>query len=206
MLTKLGLVFSLLLLPTVVAAQNPESAVGAGASIWGGVEFSSINPDYGCPNSYPFRCSRQVMGPTALFDFNLHPKWGMEGEARWLHWNGLGHEEESNYLLGGRYRVVQYHRLQGWAKLLAGGGWITTPNYPEAGSLKGSYFVYAPGGTVDFRLRHGLLLRGDYEYQRWPSFAGPPTYNSSTGTLIQHNGGLTPNGFSVGLVYRFKGR
>lgn len=204
MLKRIVLFFTLLLLPAVFIGQNPESAVGGTSSLSAGAEFSSINPDYGCPTSSPFSCSNQVMGPGAFFDFNVHPKWGAEGEARWLHWNGTGKERESNYLAGGRYRVVRYHRLDVWAKMMLGGGWITTPNYPEAGSLKGSFFVYAPGGTLDYRLTHRLSLRGDYEYQRWPSFSGPPSYNSA-GQLVEHNGGLTPNGFSIGVSYKFLG-
>jgi hypothetical protein len=86
-----------------------------------------------------------------------------------------------------------------------GAGLITTPYYPAAGSLKGSFFAYAPGGTVEYRLTHQLSLRGDYEFQFWPSFVGPPTFNSS-GVLVEHNHGLTPNGLSVGATWRFLGR
>lgn len=206
MFKKIGLVFSLLLLPAALLAQNPESAVGGGASIWAGAEGSSFNPDYSCHSNSPFSCGNQLVGPGAFFDFNLHPRWGIEGEARWLHWNGIGSQVESNYLGGGRYRLKRFHRVDIWGKLLVGGGWITTPNYPQVGSLKGSYFVYAPGATLDYRLTHRLSLRGDYEYQIWPSFAGPPTYNTSTGALIEHNSGLTPNGFSVGIAYRILGQ
>ena len=65
--------------------------------------------------------------------------------------------------------------------------------------------MYAPGGTLDYRLTHRLIIRGDYEYQLWPSFAGPPSYNSTTGTLNPNTSGLTPNGFSVGIMYRILG-
>lgn len=186
-------------------AQSPAAATGGEASLWAGAEATSFNPDYGCHTASPFQCwDRQLMGPTAFFDFNVQPKWGAEGEARWLNWNGLGGMTLSNYLLGGRYRVVRFHRLTAWAKLLMGGGWIQTPNYPQAGSLKGSFFAYAPGATVEYPLWHKLALRGDYEYQIWPSFYGEPT--NSGGTLVQHNNGLTPNGFSVGLTYRILGQ
>jgi hypothetical protein len=196
---------ALLLLPTALVAQNSESATGGEASIQAGAEFSAFNPDWGCPSSSPF-CSGDLFGPTAVFDFNWHEKYGVEGEARWLHYHGYGGEVESNYIAGPRYRVFRYHRFDGWFKLGLGGGWITTPNYPAAGSLKGSYFLYAPGGTVDYRLTRDMYVRADYEWQFWPSFAGPPTYNSTTGTVVQNNSGLTPNGFSVGLIYRFLGQ
>ncbi|HEX4308761.1 MAG TPA: hypothetical protein VHZ25_01970 [Acidobacteriaceae bacterium] len=205
MVRKIGFIV-FLLLPAALIAQNSESATGGEASISAGVEFSSFNPDWGCANSAPFGCSDELYGPTAVFDFDLHQQYGIEGEARWLHWHGNAGQIESNYVVGPRYRIVRYRRLTGWAKLGFGGGWITTPDYPAAGSLKGSYFIYAPGGTVNYRLNRDLFVRADYEWQFWPSFVGPPTFNPTTGQVVQHGGGLTPNGLSVGLIYRFLGR
>lgn len=204
MLKSIGL-FVLLFVPAALLAQSQKSAVGGDASLWAGGEVSDFNPDYACKNNLVFACSGDLLGATALFDFNVKPKWGAEGEARWLHWNGGGGEVESNYLAGPRYKVYRHNRFSFWGKFVAGGGWITTPNYPAAGSLKGSYFVFAPGMTVDYRLSNKLMLRADYEYQFWPSFAGPPSY-SATGALILNNGGLTPNGVSVGVTYRFLGQ
>jgi len=203
---KFGLL-ALLLLPTALIAQSSESATGGEASVWVGAELSEFNPDYGCPTNSPFSCgyANILIGPTAVFDFNLHGKWGLEGEARWLQFDGLQGEVESNYLAGPHYRLVRFHRMDVWGKLLLGGGWITTPGYPAAGSLKGSYFVEAPGVTFDYRLTRRMSLRGDYEYQRWPSFTGPPTYNPVTGGLNPNNSGLTPNGLSFGVVYKLLG-
>ncbi|HVT99456.1 MAG TPA: hypothetical protein VHE33_18275 [Acidobacteriaceae bacterium] len=198
-------IVALLLLPTALIAQSSESATGGEATVAAGVEFSTFNPDWGCPTSAPFGCQTQLYGPTAVFNFDLHQKYGIEGEARWLHWHGNGGFVESNYLVGPRYRLYRFSRMTLWGKLLMGGGWITTPNYPAAGSLKGSYFAYAPGATVNYRLTRMIALRADYEFQLWPSFAGPPTYDPSTGKVIQHQSGLTPNGVSVGVVYRFLG-
>lgn len=203
MLKRVGIVFVLLIVPAAVFAQAPKSAVGGNSSLWAGGEVSSFNPDYNCSSSIPFKC-QSLIGPAAFFDFNVTPKWGAEGEARWLHWNGTGGEIESNYLAGGRYRVYRFHRLDAWAKMLMGGGLITTPNFPVAGSLKGSFFALAPGGTLELRMTDRVSLRGDYEYQFWPAFVGPPTYSTS-GALVQHNNGLTPNGFSLGVTYRFLG-
>ena len=197
-------VFVLLLVPAAVQAQSAESAVGGNSTLWVGAEASSFNPDYSCSSDLPLGCNSQLVGPAALFDFNIEPKWGVEGEARWLHWNGPSDQIESNYLGGLRYRAVRYRRLDLWVKMLAGAGLITTAGFPAAGSLKGSYFAYAPGGTLELRLTRRISLRGDYEFQFWPSFAGPPTYDSS-GNLVEHNNGLTPNGFSVGLTYRILG-
>jgi len=189
----------------MLPAQNTESAIGGNSSLWAGGEFSSFNPDYSCSSSAPFGCHNQLVGPAGFFDFNVTPKWGAEGEARWLHWNSNGGQVESNYLAGGRYRAIRFAGLDGWVKLLVGGGWITTPNFPAAGSLKGSYFAYAPGGTLEYHLTHHIAIRGDYEYQFWPSFAGPPSVSPS-GTVTEHDSGLTPNGFSLGVSYRFLGQ
>jgi hypothetical protein len=203
LLKRVGIFFVLLIAPAAILAQAPKSAVGGNSSLWAGGEISSFNPDYSCSSNIPFKC--QLIGPAAFFDFNVTPKWGAEGEARWLHWNGPGGQIESNYLGGGRYRAYRYHRLDAWVKMMMGAGLITTPNYPVAGSLKGSYFALVPGGTLEFPLTHKISLRGDYEYQFWPSFSGPPSY-SATGALVEHNNGLTPNGFSVGVTYRFLGQ
>lgn len=192
---------AILLLPAALLAQSPPAAVGGEASLWAGGEFTSFNPDFGCASNLPFRCSHQVMGPTAFFDFNVQSRWGAEGEARWLNWHGLGNEQITNYLLGGRYRIAQFGRASGWAKMLLGGGWIQTPDYPQAGSLKGSYFAYVPGFTGQYRLTRRISLRGDYEYQFWPSFAGGVDSSGQS-----HNNGLTPNGFSVGIAYRILGQ
>lgn len=196
----------LLLFPMVLFAQSPQSAVGGIAGFWVAGEGSSFNPDYYCASSSPFSCaSGQLVGPTALFDFNARARWGAEGEARWLRWHGTGSQTQSDYLLGPRYRLYQLGRLSAWAKVELGGVWVQTPYYPAGGSLKGSFFAYAPGGTLDYHMSHRLSLRGDYEYQFLPSFAGPPTVDPTTGAVIEHNHGLTPNGFSVGVAYRFLG-
>ncbi len=186
-------------------AQSSESAIGGEASVSAGVEFSTFNPDWGCGNIAPLGCASQLYGPTAVFNFDLHQKYGIEAEARWLHWHGSGGEVESNYLIGPRYRLYRMQRFTLWGKLGIGGGWITTPNYPAAGSLKGSYFAYAPGATLAYRLNRKIDLRLDYEYQLWPSFAGPPSYNPTTGKVEQHTSGLTPTGLWGGVVYSFLG-
>jgi hypothetical protein len=202
--TSIGL-FAILLLPAALIAQSDKSAIGGEASLWAGGEVSVFNPDFDCASNIVFNCKYDLYGGTALFDFNVRPRWGVEGEARWLHWGGNEGEVESNYLIGGRYKVYRINRFSLWAKVLVGGGWITTPGYPNAGSLKGSYFTYVPGAIVDYRLSRRLILRADYEYQLWPSFAGPPSYNSS-GQLVNNANGLTPNGVSLGVTYRFLGQ
>jgi hypothetical protein len=199
-LKRLG-VLVVLLLPSTLMAQSPRSAVGGDGVIWAGAEASDFNPDYSCPSNMVFNCKYDLLGVTGFFDVNVTRKIGAEGEARWLEWNGRGSESESNYLIGPRYRFYRHGRYSFWAKGMIGGGWITTPFYPQAGSLKGSYFAIAPGVTVDYRVSRHFLVRADYEYEFWPSFAGPPTYGAS-GNEELHNSGLTPNGLSVGVAWR----
>jgi len=183
---------ALLLISTPLLAQSQRSALYGDASLWAGAEASTFNPDYGCRHSnLVFECSHDLVGVAGLFDFNVTSKFGAEGEARWLNWNGQGNEKESTYMLGPRYRIYRFSRFSVWAKVLAGGGWITTPYYPQAGSVKGSFFAFAPGGTLDYRLTGRIKLRAEYEYQYWPSF--PPN-------------GLGPDGVSVGFTYRFLGQ
>jgi opacity protein-like surface antigen len=201
---SIGLI-AFLLLPAALFAQNAQSAVGGESSLWAGGEVSSFNPDFSCGSKWPLGCTHEIYGVTALVDFNVRRKWGAEGEARWLHWHGYGGQIESNYLIGPRYQAYRIGRFSIWGKFLLGGGWITTPYYPVDDSVKGSYFVYAPGATFDYRLSRRLSVRADYEYQFWPSFATGPTY-TSTGVPVDHDHGLTPNGVSVGVTYRFLGQ
>jgi hypothetical protein len=203
--SKSILLFTVLFLPTALVAQSPKSALGGDGTLWAGAEFSDFNPDFGCPSNWVFNCSHELYGVGAFFDFNVTSKIGAEGETRWLDWNGRAGQSESTYLIGPRYRVYRHGRYRFWVKTLLGGGWTTTPHYPEAGSLKGSYYVFTPGGTFGYRLSYHLQLQADYEYQFWPSFAGPPTFNSA-GQEVLHNGGLSPNGVSVGFAWRFLGQ
>jgi hypothetical protein len=185
-LKKLLLIGSLLALPASMYAQAARSVVGGGSSIWAGAEFSDFNPDFGPARNF---------GPGVYVDYNLFPKLGAEGEARWLHWNGNGggSQTTANYLVGPRYRVYRFNRVSLWAKFMMGAGLITYPS--DAGN--GSYFAYAPGISADIRLTHRISARAEYEYEFWPS---------ATGIQALGNNGLSPNGFSVGFAYRILGQ
>lgn len=203
MARKFGLLV-ILLFPLFVVAQNPRSAVGGDVNLWAGGGMSTFNPDWGCPNVSPF-CAHQLVGPAVFGDFNWRDQYGVEAEARWLHWGGNADGlYENNYLVGPRDRILRWHGLLAWMKLELGGGWIQTPGFPAAGTLKGSYFAFVPGVTIEYRITRNLSVRGDYEYQIWPSFAGPPTVSS--GGVVKHSSGLTPNGFTFGVAYRVLGR
>jgi hypothetical protein len=177
---------TLLLLPVSALAQVKPATTGGGLSFSAGAEYSNFQPDFG-PNR---------LGGIAVFadadNVVLH-KLGIEGEARWLHFNEFVGESQNHYLLGPRYRLIRYHQLSGYAKFLMGGGFITYPY--KIGS--GSYFALVPGGTVEYRLKHHWIIRGDYEYQFWPAAPG------IVFTYPNPSNGLTPNGFSAGVAYKF---
>ncbi len=176
---------ALLLSPLSVLAQVAPATRGGGLSLSAGAEYSNFHPDWG-PNR---------MGGIAVFadaDNIFLRKLGAEGEARWLHFNQYNGETEANYLLGPRYKFFRYHGFSFYAKFLMGGGFITYPN--DIGS--GSYFAYTPGATVEYRLAHRWIARGDYEYQFWPAAPGLAF------TFPNPSNGLKPNGFSVGVAYK----
>jgi hypothetical protein len=188
-LKKLLLIGSLLALPASVYAQAARSVVGGGSSIWAGGGFSDFTPDYGPARTF---------GADVYVDYNLFPKLGAEGEARWLHWNGNGGSTEqlSNYLIGPRYRAIRFHHLSVWGKFLMGAG---LENYPSnAGN--GSYFAYTPGVDAEYAVTHRISVRGGYEYQFWPSAPGAGFVPAGS-----KSSGLTPNGYTVGFTYRLLG-
>lgn len=193
------------LLPALLTAQSPRSAVGGQGKLWAGGEFSIYNPDFGCSTNIVFTCWHDTLyGPTAFFDLGFTNKLSLEGDARWLVFHGVGGQKESSYTVGPRYRL--WHR-EPWSlhgKLNLGGMWLQTPGYPQAGTLKGSYFAVAPGADLDYRVSDRLMVRAEYDYEFLPSFTGPPTF-SSTGQVVTHGSGLTPNGFSIGVAWRLLG-
>jgi len=190
---KLSLVALLILMMSAsLFAQIQPSARESSSSLSVGGELSTFNPDWGCSSNSPLACwNHQLLGFGVYVDANrIIQKFGAEGEARWLHWRGPGAGlVESSYLLGPRYEFIHHGKLAVYGKVLMGGGWITLSN--DIG--KGSYFAFAPGGTVEYKLSKQFTLRGDYEYQMWPAFSGVTSLG---------NNGLTPNGLSFGVSYR----
>lgn len=175
-----------------LSAQVKPAATMPGMSVALGGEVSTFNPDWGCSNDAPILCwNHQLLGLGALIDVNhVVGHFGAEGEARWLRWRGPGEGTvQSNYLLGPRYHLYEKRRFSLYAKILAGGSWMTFPK----NVARSSYFTLAPGATVEYRFTAKLSARGDYEYQFWPSFSGLPGLG---------NQGLSPNGFSFGVSYR----
>ena len=180
-----------LFLSISLAAQTLPSGEGPGAHVWIGASISTFNPDYGCQNSQPFSCWNQHLwgiAPYASTSAFLFQRVGAEGQARFLHWNGPGGLTENSYMAGPRVRLYRHRNVLMSAKLLVGKAHLTIPS-PGVGS--GTYFAFAPGASIDYRIARRVAVRGDYEYQTWPNFKG---------TRAGHSG-LTPNGISFGVSY-----
>jgi len=183
----------LLFVPAFAYAQVSPATRGGEMNLWAGVEYSNFRPDFGPNTNFP-TVSSHLGGITIVGDLNnvVIKKLGLEGEARWLRFNEYQGEKESNYLAGPRYRLWRWNGLSFYGKFLFGAGLITFPS--QGGS--GSYFAYAPGGTVEWRLSRRWLARGDYEYQFWPAAPGTVI------TFPDPSHGMNPNGISVGVSYR----
>ncbi len=170
---------SLLLFPALGKAQAREAGVGGHQSLYVGGFGSYFAPDYGY---------RHLYGLGAFVDYNLTPKLGAEAEVRFLRFHQLADIHEDNYLIGPKYNFYKRHRITAYGKGLFGIGEF---NYPD-NEAHGGYGIVALGGGADYRFHGRWSVRGDYEYQIWPGFVdeGP------------HSSALTPDGVSVGLLYR----
>lgn len=181
----------------MLPAQAPWAAERGPLSVWAGVEISTFNPDFACTSDSPFSCgSHQLLGIAPFVEANhlVFTKLGVEGEARFANWRGPGNGlSERSFLAGPTYDLFRWKRMQLRGRVLFGDAHIDLPKgAPGSG---GDFFAFSPGASANFRITRRVAVRGDYEYQFWPSFEGVPT-STTTG-----KGGLTPNGFSAGVSY-----
>jgi opacity protein-like surface antigen len=70
-----------------------------------------------------------------------------------------------------------------------GAGRLTYPLQTASGIS----FVLEPGGGINFLVRDRWIVRGEYEYQRWPG---------SSNISGQPGPELTPNGVHVGIAFK----
>ena len=147
----------------------------------GGVEYSNFTPDFGPPD--------RLTGIGAYVDFNWNSRYAIEGETRFLRFNGFNGEYEDNYLAGPKISVFRHGKFRPYAKVLFGVGRINFPY--EIGN--GSYFAIAPGGGLEYRVARRIILRAEYEYQYWPA---------APGIAGEPSNGLKPNGFNAGFASR----
>jgi hypothetical protein len=154
-------------------AQSVEPADAGRAMISIGAAASGFTLGYG---------ERKILGISAWVDTDTIRRLGFEGEIRRLEYQQTANVHAETYLSGVRYHF-NLGCTQPYLKALGGIGHFTFPyNY-----AKGSYFVVAGGGGLDYRLNRRFTVRADFEYQEWPQF----TY-----------GAMNSLGASVGIRYR----
>jgi hypothetical protein len=154
-------------------AQSAESANAGRALVSVGVAASGYTLGYG---------DRRIIGMAAWIDADTIRRFGFESEMRRLEFRQTANVHAETYLTGVRYHL-NLARTQPYVKVLGGYGHFNFPN----NYAKGSYFVIAGGGGVDYRLSHRWTVRADVEYQSWPQF----TY-----------GPMNSIGANVGIRYR----
>ena len=141
-------------------AQSAESANAGRPFVSIGVAASGYTLGYG---------DRRIIGLSAWIDADTIRRLGFETEMRRLEYRQTANVHAETYLTGVRYHLNLAH-TQPYVKVLGGYGHFNFP-YNFA---KGSYFVIAGGGGVDYRLNPRWTVRGDFEYQSWPQFTYGP--------------------------------
>jgi opacity protein-like surface antigen len=139
----------------------------------------------------------------------------MEGATVWADWSfyhapsllrGIGVEAEVRDINFGRpssltrmrqitgqggviYTFRRYSNVHPYAKYLMGLGSIdflsTHPSYKHD-----TRTIHSPGAGLEYRVYRNIWVRGDWEYQYWPSLFRYHTLN--------------PNGFTIGASYDFR--
>ncbi len=162
-----------------LSAQAVAAATGNALAV--GVDYQSVNPDYG-----PIRS--QGIGFYANYDFSRYV--GVTAEFNFQ--TAFSHNVvflEHSYLFGVR---GEYHkkRFLPYGKLLIGAATSSANGTFSLINAPGTYPAYAIGGGLDYRFEHHLTVRAiDYEQQEWLSY---------------HPNGLTPSIISFGAAYRFQ--
>ncbi|MBW4026983.1 outer membrane beta-barrel protein [Acidipila rosea] len=183
MLKKFLALAVITLSPVLAHSQVATSTTAHMKALWVGGEFSLFNPDYDA--------NVPLTGIGVYADYDLRHKISAEGEARFLGVlrNEDGNETQKDYLIGPRYTPLHWRGFSPYAKLMVGGVSIRYPYNVHTES----YFAYAPGGGIDYRIMDRLSVRADYEYQFLPGAPNIPN---------RPNHGLNPRGFSFGVAYR----
>ncbi|HEY0759181.1 MAG TPA: outer membrane beta-barrel protein [Acidisarcina sp.] len=185
MLKKYLALGTLLLSSGLAHAQVVAASTGGRPALYAGGYYSNFNSDFKEPT---IAKTPRLSGAGVFVDWNVFGKLGVEGEARFLRFNQTNDFHSDHYLVGPRYSIRRGN-YRPYVKLLLGAGEL---NFPYS-LAHGGYFDLAAGGGLDYRLSRRFGLRGDYEYQFWPTAPGLPGAPSH---------GLSPNGFSAGISYR----
>ena len=183
---KRFLSFAVLVASLCLAAGAWAQVVPAGYQdqprLWAGAEYSNFSA------SFPYQSNQRIWGAGAFADLALNGRFGIAGDARFLHFGGFETSTETTYLAGPRYIFRTLGRFRPYVKGLIGDANI---HYPfQIGNA--NYFAVAPAGGASYRLSERFALRAEYEYQFWlnsPGYANQPNHQ------------LTPNGIQVGIAY-----
>jgi hypothetical protein len=143
-----------------------------------GLGWTYAEPDYG---------QKAIQGVTVFGDFDFTPHIGAEAEFHYISLITPTDLGENSVLVGPRF-VLPRGRYSFYAKALIGIGDIAiqeVEDNPQGGA--GKYTAYGAGIGVDYRATKHIVVRGDFEYQRW-----------------NYLHGLTPTVFTVGAAYRFR--
>jgi Outer membrane protein beta-barrel domain len=176
--TAFALLFAMACIVAPAAAQVSASSYGGNQTFAVGGMASGFHLDYG---------KRYLGGAGVYVDGDLNDHWGLEGEANWLWLHQFADTHFSTYMGGPRYNFNTRGNFRPYVKALGGGALFNFPyNY-----ARGSYFVVAGGGGLDYHIAPRLRLRvADFEYQYWPEFSF---------------GAIKPYGVSVGIQYQLFG-
>jgi opacity protein-like surface antigen len=173
----IGSLVGVLSFASIGHSQALPTATARGA-LQAGVGWTYAEPDYG---------QKAIQGVTIFGDFDFRVHLGAEAEYHYIALETPTDLAENSFLIGPRF-ILPRGRLSMYGKVLFGTGSIViqeVQDNPEGGA--GTYFAYAVGGGVDYRITRHLVARGDFEYQHWSYLTG-----------------LTPSAFTVGAAYRFR--
>jgi hypothetical protein len=165
-------------LATACFAQVAPSSYGGNQTFAVGGMVSGFHLDYG---------KRYLGGAGVYVDGDLNDHWGLEGEANWIWLHQFADTHFSTYMGGPRRNFNVNGNLRPYVKGLGGGGLFNFPyNY-----ARGSYFVLAAGGGLDYHAARRIRLRlVDFEYEYWPQFSF---------------GAIKPYGVTFGVEYQLFG-
>ncbi len=158
---------------SVQAQAVPTATKSGGLQV--GAGYVRANPDYSPKNFNGF---------AVYSDVDLWKHFGAEAEFHRIAVSTDVKISETSYEVGGRYRLP-IGPLSPYLKLMVGAGSFRFENSTQ----NGTHGMFAGGGGIDFRIHPRVMLRADYEYQRWASF--PPR-------------GLQPSLVTIGIAYAFK--
>lgn len=133
---------------------------------------------------------KSVTGISGYGTFDVGEHLGVEADAHLMLLNTPNDFIENTFLIGPRYKWNK-GRYQPYVRVGAGIGTtkIVDEPYLYVVNTPSTNFAVGFGGGVDVVLSHNVNVRGDFEYQMWPSFG-------------QH--ALTPKMATVGVAYRFR--